>query len=719
MNHIKHFYTKGDYKMGKNIKPIKMLALGLCASTMLFACSSKETLGQSSTTETNSLLTSKEISKLVSENVTYSKTDLNQSWNKDKATKIQLKGKTAAVSGTGKKNVSIQKNIVTIKAGGTYVISGKLSDGQLQIAAADKDKVRIILNGAEIHSSDRTAIYVKNADKVVLSLPKGKQNKVSDGKAYATTGTDEPNAAIYSKDDLTINGDGKLIVQGNFNNGVTSKDDLKITGGEIQIQSKDDGLMGRDSVAVKNGKLTIKAGGDAIKSTNDQDSSKGFVALQGGTYRLTAASDGIQAETSLWTTAGTYTIKAGGGSPDVIENKEMRPGEQEPAKTASTNTKTGKGLKAGKQLAIGGGTFSVDASDDAFHSNDQVTVAGGTLKISTGDDGIHADNKLEINGGNTIIKKSYEGIEAKDIYLAKGKLSVTASDDGINAGGSSDTETKTAVKQEESKAKQPDQPGENTGKSDGKLVISGGNFYIDAQGDGLDSNGSISMSGGTVIVNGPTNNGNGALDYDSDFTIDGGVLIAAGSSGMAQATSDESQQSTIQMTFPQTQKAGTLIHLQDSDGKELLSFAPAKEYQSVVISTPDLKKDKTYELYTGGKHTGKEDNGLYSDGKYSGGKQIVTFKITDTVTYLDESGITSKPAGGPGMGGAPGAGGGPGQHEGGPGNMFEGIDDATKEKVQAIMEKERAGTITREEAQIALKELGIEMPERPSEQGQK
>lgn len=682
----------------------------LMCTALLFGCSSNSS--ESDTTnskvatvnaESLSTIGDKNIADVISGIVTYDSDDLYTDWKSEDSTTIQLTGTGAEVEDSG--GAILDGNIITIKTSGTYVISGKLNDGQIIVDAEDKATVRLVLNGAEINSSTNSPIFMKKAEKTVISLVDGTENSISDGKTYNLEGSeDEPNAAIFSKDDLTINGTGKLVVKGNYNNGITSKDDLKITGGTIEIEAADDGLMGRDLLAVKDGKITIHAGGDAVKSTNDKDASKGVIAIEGGDFNLVAENDGFQAVTSLLIADGDFTISTGGGSPESIASKES--GGQRPGQTTTTTTAaaeeesdSAKGLKAGTEVAIGGGSFEIDSLDDAVHSNNSVTINGGKIAIATGDDGIHGDSAVLANDGDITISKSYEGIESLVITIAGGDIEVNASDDGINVGGGVDSSN-------------PDM--QSTTSENNLLSITGGNVYVNAQGDGLDSNGSITMSGGTVVVSGPTNNGNGSLDYDQTFDISGGLLIAAGSSGMVQAASEDSKQYSMLMTYPKTQTAGTILHVEDSEGKTVATFAPEKDYQSVFISSPELEKDNTYTLYTGGSATGSKANGLYSDGDYSGGTKVVEFTIADSVTWLNESGITTAQSGGPGGGG--GRGGQAPQDGGNGGNrgdMFSNLDEETRTKAQEIMEKERAGTITREEAQAQLSELGIDFGGRP------
>ncbi|MDM5330005.1 carbohydrate-binding domain-containing protein [Neobacillus sp. CF12] len=690
-------------KLSKKSRYTTLTVSFMCAA-LLFGCSNNSSESDAANSsvamvnaESLSTIGDKNIADVISGIVTYDKDDLYTDWKSEDTTSIELTGSGATVEDSG--GVIVDGNIITIKTSGTYVISGKLNDGQIIVDAEDKATVRLVLNGAEINSSSNSPIYVKKAEKTVISLEDGTENSISDGETYNLEGSeDEPNAALFSKGNLTINGTGKMVVKGNYNNGITSKDDLKITSGTIEIEAADDGLMGRDLLAVKDGDITINAGGDAVKSTNDKDASKGVIAIEGGNFDLVAANDGFQAVTSLLIADGDFNISTGGGSPEMIATKESggeRPGQTTTTTaTAATESESdsAKGLKAGTEVGIGGGTFEIDSLDDAVHSNNSVTITGGKINIATGDDGIHGDSAILTKGGDITISKSYEGIESLVITIAAGDIEVNSSDDGINVGGGVD-------------GSNPDM--QSTTSESNLLSINGGNVYVNAQGDGLDSNGSISMTDGTVMVSGPTNNGNGSLDYDQTFDISGGTLIAAGSSGMVQAVSEDAKQYSMLMTYPETKAAGTILHLEDSKGNTVVTFAPEKDYQSVFISSPKLEKDGTYTLYTDGSSTGSEANGFYKEGNYTGGTKVVEFTIADTVTWLNESGITTAQSGGPCGGGR---GGQAPQDGGNRADMFSNLDEATRTKAQEIMEKERAGTITREEAQAQLAELGVDFP---------
>lgn len=551
--------------------------------------------------------------------VEYDKDDLIAGAPQVNTSTVKLAGDTITFTGKG---ATVEGNILTIWSAGAYNINGKLNDGQIVVDTKDAASVLLVLNGADITNTTGAAIYVANAEKVVITLAEGTRNTVTDGVQYTfpDANTDEPNAAIFSKDDLTINGGGALTVKANYNNGIASKDDLKITGGNISVSAVNDGIKGRDSIVVKDGAITVKAGGDGLQANNDEDAKTGYIVIEGGTLDITAGMDGIQAETRLTVSGGNITLLTGGGS----------------TRKASD---TAKGLKATVALSVTGGVFNIDSADDALHSNGAITISGGEFLLASADDGIHADASVEISGGIVSITKSYEGIESNQITFNEGNIYLVSSDDGINGVSSASGGAATQWR-----------PGRFE-SGDSHLTINGGYVAVDALGDGLDINGAIDMTGGTVIVNGPTSSGNGALDYLGAFNITGGFLVAAGSVGMTQAPSASSTQYSLMHNFASAQAAGTLVHIETKDGQALLTFAPTKRYQSIVISSPEIKNGSTCLVYSGGRSTGTAADGLYSGGTYTGGAQVASYTISSIVT---------------------GAGAGTGRMRGGPGGMGPG-----------------------------------------------
>ncbi|HEY5525311.1 MAG TPA: carbohydrate-binding domain-containing protein, partial [Clostridium sp.] len=368
-----------------NRSKISKLLTGIVCLAMLVSCSTSNT--DTSTTDNVSTITS----TVTSDMITYDENDFYSDWKNESPNYIELNNTEARLKGSG---AEIDGSKITITTAGVYVLSGKLDNGQIIVDVEDKETVKLVLNGAEINCSDNAPIYVKNAEKIIISLVEGTQNIVKDGETYNLSDTDEPNAAIFSKGDLTINGTGSLTVDGNYNNGITSKDSLKITAGNINITSKDDGLMGKDMLLVKDGNITIEAGGDAVKSTNDTDTSKGFVGIQGGTFNLKAGADGIQAETAVLISDGNFNISTNGGSINGVaksgDNNQGPMGNKD--KTATTTTdetesQSAKGIKSSADIEISGGIFKIDSSDDAIHSSNSATIAGGNLSIASGDDG--------------------------------------------------------------------------------------------------------------------------------------------------------------------------------------------------------------------------------------------------------------------------------------------------------------------------------------------
>ncbi len=520
-------------------------------------------------------------------------------WDSSSVTQIVLNGSSVNVTGSG---ATVNDSKVTITAAGNYSISGSLTNGQVIVNSTDDGVVRLILNGINITCTTSAPIYIIDSEKTIINLVANTENYVSDGTAYITV-DDEPNAAIYSKSDLTIFGPGSLIVKGNFNDGITSKDGLIIKSGTLTVSAIDDGIRGKDYLIIKDGNITVNSGGDGLKSDNEESTSKGYISIVTGVINTVSGGDAIAAQTSATITDGKFNLTSGGGS------------------SKSKTTTSAKGIKALVSLTIKTGTFVISSADDALHSNGKIVINGGIFALSSGDDGIHADTSIEINDGTINITKSYEGIESMLITINGGDIHLISSDDGINAAdGTSNSRT-----------------GGFGGQSAGNctLNINGGNIYVDALGDGLDVNGSIVMTNGSVIVNGPTSNDNGALDYDGSFKLTGGFLLAAGSSGMTQAPGTTSTQNSILLTLKSVQSAGSLVHIQTSDGTEVFTFAPSKKYQTIVFSSPLLLQGSTYKVFTGGSSTGAVTDGLYENGTYSSGTQYANFTISSVLTKVN------------------------------------------------------------------------------------
>ena len=654
-------------------KKIIAFTLALSLAAMSFAgCSRSDSSSGSEESSSKVQISSKEtdmddtISQL---DLDFTANDLDVGYDESSATKIIYEADTPTVTGEG---AEISERNVTITSAGCYIISGTISDGQIKVEAGKEDKIQLVLDNAYITCKTGAPIYIKSAEKVFITLADGSTSGLTDtADEYAADGDISPDAVIFSKEDLTVNGSGKLIIDASYKHGIVSKDDLVIAGGEFEITSAKTAIEGKDSVKIADGTFKINAGTNGIVSSNDEDGSKGYVYIEGGSFDITAGTDGIQAESILTVTDGEFNMVTGGGSANAQQkqgndfggkgmggdrggfNKEQMPqgnadmpqmqeGQTPPEMpsdgfggrgrqmggfddaavptentatelsamtqtTANDNSAQGftdadntgsesmKGLKAGKGIAISGGTFNIDSADDTIHSNANVVISGGKLTLTAGDDGIHADEIIEVSAGNVELTKSYEGVEAKYINISGGDITVNATDDGFNASDGSGANFggmggKGGMQQ-------------NADTSDSPyLKISGGKVYVNANGDGLDSNGSMLIEGGDITVDGPTNGGNGALDKgDGNYSlkVTGGTLAAFGATGMEEGFTEDSTQAGFLHNFSSTVAAGTEVTVKDSSGEVIATYTPAKSWQSLVFTSSALKQGETYTITAG------------------------------------------------------------------------------------------------------------------------
>lgn len=504
-----------------------------------------------------------------------------------------------------------------ITSGGTYTLTGEISDIMVTVDADNAD-VNLILDNAMITNSNGPAIYIRSADNVTLTLAEGSVNSLSDGNSYSITDSDSTlDAAIFSKADLTINGTGTLNLYGNYKHGIVSKDDLIISSGTMDITAVNVGLNGKDCVKINSGNMMISAGSDGIRSDNDEDASRGYVYLYGGTIQIDAGNDGIQAQTVINVENVDLHITAGGGS----------------GMSLSSSEESYKGMKAGSDIYITGGYFDIDSLDDCIHSNGTITIADGVYVLSSGDDGVHADTDLSVSGSGMALSilKSYEGMEATNLMISGGTIDIVASDDGLNAAGGND-----------SSGMGGRHGMGNFSSSTGKIVVSGGEINIYASGDCLDANGTISMTGGNLTVACAMSGDTAILDFDSSGTISGGTFIGVGSANMVQSFSSSSTQG-VMLVKTGTQSAGTVISLADSAGNVLLSYTAEQPFACVILSHPSIVQGNTYTLTIGSS----------------------SMNITMNSTVYSGSGNTGGMNGNMGGGQAPNMG---GNHSGG--NMF-------------------------------------------------
>jgi phage baseplate assembly protein gpV len=498
------------------------------------------------------------------------------------ATTITLENDKASIVGPG---AAFSQGLVKITEAGTYELSGTFT-GQILVDAAKTDVVRLALKNLNITNPKGSAIYSKKAQKTVLILLEKTENSVTDGTGYTfEAGTDEPNSAIFSKDSLSITGDGKLTVDGKYNMAIESKDVLTITGGEITATSVGDALRGHDGVAISGGIIKIDSGSDGIKSNNSSDSALGYVSISGGAFDIKAANDAVQAETELLVTGGVFQVFTGGGAANAPASGREDFGWQrrEPATEAPEEAESDskKAFKAGTLLSVSGGEFEIDSEDDAFHSNDKLSVSGGVIKAITGDDAFHADKTLLVSGGDSKVEKCYEGLESAYVEVSGGSVDIYATDDAINA----------------SSGEQTNQWGR--GGADNSLMakITGGTVNIYGGTDGIDSNGNVNIEGGDITVSSKSQGMEGAIDLDGTLLFLGGNFIAAGS---VLSPSQASTQESILLWFSSTKPKGSLFELKDKDGKILLSYESKMDCQASAFSSPAITQGETYSVFIDG-----------------------------------------------------------------------------------------------------------------------
>lgn len=590
-------------------KILSIFLVMLLMLSLFTACGTKEL--NESTTENTTEGTTTDINSISSTDM-FTERDNRTDYDASTAVTINLNGTTATASSD---SVIISGSKITITEEATYVISGELTDGTLIVNAPDTAKLQLVFNGVNIKSGTSAALYILEADKVFLTLTDGSTNTLENGGSFTPIDDNNIDGALFSKQDLTINGKGSLTVTSPVGHGIVCKDDLVITGGKYVVNSASHGLDANDSVRIANSDLTIDSGKDAIHCENTDDTSLGFIYMASGNIKTEAEGDGISASAYMQIEDGTIDLLVGGGSENGEKQSSdnfggfmgggrpggMRPNEmQSSSDVAEEDSTSMKGLKSTGDILISGGNITVNSADDSVHSDKSVTINGGTFTIASGDDAIHAEETLTVTAGNFNISECYEGLEALHIDVQGGNIKLKASDDGLNAAGGTDQSGTTGGRDGMfggGPGRPGGVPGDMSANSNGSIKISGGTLYINSSGDGLDANGTLEISGGHTTVVGPTQGDTATLDYDTSGIITGGTFIGTGASGMAQTFSD-SKQGVIAVTVG-NQSAGTKILLKDKNGNTIIEHTPELNFAVVILSSPDIKSGEKYDITVG------------------------------------------------------------------------------------------------------------------------
>lgn len=639
-----------NLKMRKHrISLISLLLTCTLLLSLLSGCGQTSSTGSDNNDGSNSVVSSSENSDNASsdtsaENTTdvselFSDRDFETDYDESKSAKITLSGDSASCSSDA---VEISGSTITIKDEGTYILSGTLDNGMIIVNADKTDKTQLVLNNVSIHSETSAPVYILQADKVFITIAEGSSNTLSNGGTFTAIDDNNIDAVIFSKEDLTLNGAGTLTITSPAGHGIVSKDSLKLTSGTYDISSASHALTGKDDVCVANANFTLTSGKDGIHAENTDDTALGLVYIQSGTFTIASEGDGISAASYMQIDDGNFNIISGGGSanaenktsdswgnfmgggmggggrvPGSGKNSTMGNSAGKASATGSagtdlngTATDTGtdnttdtdsdddstsiKAIKASGNLTINCGTFTINSADDSIHSNASITVHGGTFDIASGDDGFHADETLTITSASINISESYEGLEGLHINISGGEITLTASDDGLNAAGGTDQSGFGGQRGNETFG---GGPGGSSSSSSGSIVISGGTIHVTASGDGLDANGTLEITGGSTTVCGPTQGDTATLDYDTSGVITGGTFIGTGGAGMAQSFSD-SDQGVIAVSTG-NQSAGTEIKLTDRDGNTIITHTPELDFAVVILSSPDIISGETYTITVG------------------------------------------------------------------------------------------------------------------------
>ena len=484
----------------------------------------------------------------------YSEQDL--SWDTSSETAIDLSNPTAT------DGVTVEDGTLTITKAGTYKLSGEYQ-GQIKVETADSDAVRLVLDNANITNSSGAALNVVNADEVILYSASGTTNTISDGAEYTATGEDDPDAVVYSKADLTIAGEGTLKVNGNHEDGIHTSDGLVIASGTLEVNAANTGIKGKDYVDILGGTINVTAQQDGIKSTNDTDEGKGWTRLSNGTVTVNAGDDGF---------------------------------------------------KASRVVEISGGSLTVEQSDEGIEAQ-YINISGGDVNVTSADDGMNASLKTSDSESTDSSANTSDTANQQQGSLPGGQQNGTSNQQqqgtgqpqppamsGTSQDGTSQNGTTGTGQQGMGQPPQGGMPGGGGGTFeviDAAINVSGGNITVNAEGDGIDSNGVTTLSGGTLIVNGPSQGGNAALDTNGDLLLNGATVLSGSTADMFEAPSTNSTSGYLKLTNSSGFEQGSTVQVADSSGKVVANYKVTKSnVQLVLVSSSSIVKGQSYTVYT-------------------------------------------------------------------------------------------------------------------------
>ena len=541
-------------KSATSITLLAALALTGCSATSASNTSATSAISTSTSSDSDtksktadSFSTDVKNGAKLAEDTHYSAKDLT--WDSSSEVTIDLSNPTAT------DGVTVSDGVITITKAGNYRLSGTYS-GQVKVEAADSDMVRLILDNATITNSTGAAINVVEADEVVIYTASGSTNTVSDGSSYSDTASGSPDAAIYSKSDLTLAGEGTLKVEGNYEEGIHTTDGLVIASGTLEVTAANTGIKGKDYVDILDGTVTVTATKDGIKATNDTDGNRGWVRLSGGTVNISAGDDGFKAERVLEISGGTLNI-----------------------------TESNEGIEA-QYINILDGTVNVTSSDDGINASYSTSSSSSTESTSSSTTQTSQTAQSNQTAQNTQSGQSAQGNAAQGGQggqppaggqAPSGNMGQPPAGGGGGMGGGGGTFEVV----------------------DATINIAGGTITVNANGDGIDSNGTATLSGGTLVVNGPFTGGNTSLDTNGDLLLNGTTVVAGNSGDMFEAPASSSTSGYVKLTNLSNVSSGTTIQVADSSGKVVANYKVTNSNTALIlVSSANITKGQSYTVYT-------------------------------------------------------------------------------------------------------------------------
>ena len=537
-------------KSATSITLLAALALTGCSATSASTASAASAISTSasSTPDTTSKVadsfsTDVKNGAKLAEDTHYSTKDVT--WDSSSEVTIDLSNPTAT------DGVTVSDGVITITKAGNYKLTGTYS-GQIKVEAADSDMVRLILNNATITNSTGAAINVVEADEVVIYTASGTTNTVSDGSSYSDAASGSPDAAIYSKSDLTLAGEGTLKVEGKHEEGIHTTDGLVIASGTLEVNAANTGIKGKDYVDILDGTITVTASQDGIKATNDTDGNRGWVRLSGGTVNISAGDDGFKAERVLEISGGTLNI-----------------------------TQSNEGIEA-QYINILDGTVNVTSSDDGINASySTTTTTDSTSNESASTSTTQTTQSKQAAQGNAAQggQAPAGGGQAPSGSMGSGNMGQPPAGGGAAGGMGGGGGTFEVV--------------------DATINITGGTVTVNANGDGIDSNGTATLSGGTLIVNGPFTGGNASLDTNGDLLLNGATVTAANSGDMFEAPSTNSTSGYVKISNVSNLSAGTTVQVADSSGNVVANYKVTNSNTALIlVSSSKITRGQSYTVYT-------------------------------------------------------------------------------------------------------------------------